>query len=176
MGRYGDWIQTFTGKKFYPLDPRPKDICIEDIAHALSLTCRFNGHSKVFYSVAEHSTRMSSANLLGDPKWFLMHDAAEAYLSDIPSPIKPMLPEFKEIENHILSVIGETFKLGDLNHQEIKYGDLVMLATEKRDILMPGGPEWGLSLPEPLPVKILPWDSTSAEMCFLFRAKGLGII
>lgn len=52
--RKGDWILTFTGRRFYPLDPRPEDVCLEDIAHALSLICRYNGHSRFFYSVAEH--------------------------------------------------------------------------------------------------------------------------
>ena len=56
-----DWIQTYSGKKFYPLDPRPEDIDIRDIAHALSLNCRFNGHCRCFYSVAEHSVGVSSS-------------------------------------------------------------------------------------------------------------------
>ena len=172
--RNGDWIQTYTGKKFYPLDPRPEDICIEDIAHALSLTCRYNGHSKVFYSVAEHCVRMSSTDLPGDPKWLLMHDAAEAYLSDVPRPIKPMLPEFKEIENSILSIIAIKYNLGFPDLPSIKYSDAVMLSTEKRDIILPG-PEWDWRLPKPLPNKILPWDSSSAETCFLLRAKILEI-
>jgi hypothetical protein len=171
----GDWIQTYTGKKFYPLDPRPDDICLEDIAHALAHTCRYNGHSRVFYSVAEHCVRMSVANLPGDSRWLLMHDSAEAYLSDVPSPIKPMLPEFKVIENSILEVIGEKYKLGVPNHQHIKLGDMVMLATEKRDVL-PAGPEWGLVLPEPLLNKIYPWPPEVAENLFLNTAKELEIV
>lgn len=58
--RRGDWIQTFTGRRFWPLDPRPEDVCIEDIAHALSLKCRFGGHCTRFYSVAEHSVHVSN--------------------------------------------------------------------------------------------------------------------
>src|SRR5438552_3035736 len=92
-----DWIQTFTGKKFFPLEPNADDICIEDIAHSLSMQCRFNGHSKQFYSVAQHSVLIASW-WFGDypklAKYALLHDASEAYLSDIPRPLK-QLPEFE---------------------------------------------------------------------------------
>jgi hypothetical protein len=171
----GDWIQTYKGKKFYPLDPRPEDICIEDIAHALANTCRYNGHSRVFYSVAEHCVRMSEANLSGSPQWFLMHDAAEAYISDVPRPIKPMLKEFKDIENHIMTVVALKFKLEYPDYFAIRYADNVMLATEKRDLLLPY-PQWGIELPEPLPIQINPWPSEMAERLFLKRAKELNII
>ena len=171
----GDWIQTYTGKKFYPLDPRPEDICIEDIAHALANTCRYNGHSLVFYSVAEHCVRMSQANIPGCPKWLLMHDAAEAYISDVPRPIKPILSEFKDIENHIISIIAIKFKLDYPDHFAIRYADNVMLATEKRDVLLPG-PKWEIELPEPLEIIIHPWPPTVAEELFLNTAKELGII
>ena len=171
----GDWIQTYTGKKFYPLDPRPEDVCIEDIAHALANTCRYNGHSKVFYSVAEHCVRMSFEDLPGCPKWRLMHDAAEAYISDVPRPIKPMLSEFKEIENNIMSVIGEKFNLGVPDHDAIEYADIVMLATEKRDVLLPG-PEWGIKLPDPMEEIIRPCPALLAELMFIDRARFLKII
>jgi hypothetical protein len=175
MNRNGDWIQTYTGKKFYPLDPRPEDICIEDIAHALANTCRYNGHSRVFYSVAEHCVRMSLANLPGCPKWLLMHDAAEAYISDVPRPVKPMLEEFKAIENSILSVIGEKFNLGEMDHRHIKWGDLVMLSTEKRDVLL-HDLDWNLNLPEPLIGIIRPMEPRMAEVLFYKRAQELEII
>jgi uncharacterized protein len=86
--RTGDWIQTYTGKQFWPLSPLPEDIVIEDIAHALSMQCRFGGHVRTFYSVAQHSVHVS---LLVEPQyalWGLLHDAAEAYLVDLPRPIK----------------------------------------------------------------------------------------
>jgi len=166
----GDWIETFSGLKFYPLDPQPEDICIEDIAHALALQCRYNGHSRVFYSVAEHSVRMSRLDLPGCPKWRLMHDAAEAYISDVPSPIKPMLRGFKKIEESISMIIGKKYSLGIPNHTEIKYADMVMLAMEKRDILMQGGPQWRIELPNPLfKHKIHPWKWQKAKTEFLLR-------
>src|ERR1700722_9509595 len=87
-----DYITTYTGKIFRPLHPDAVDICIEDIAHALSMQCRFTGHSREFYSVGDHCLWVSDvAAELGRPEdalWGLLHDASEAYLHDIASPIK----------------------------------------------------------------------------------------
>lgn len=171
----GGWIQTYTGKKFYPLDPQPKDICFEDIAHALANTCRYNGHSKLFYSVAEHCVRMCVADLPGCPKWRLMHDAAEAYISDCPRPIKPMLSGFQGLEDRIMKVISRKFNLGEPDLAAVNYADNVMLATEKRDVLLPG-PKWGTELPPPLDEKIHPLTNFAAEHFFIFQAKILNII
>jgi hypothetical protein len=86
--RRGDWMQTFTGRAFYPLDPRPEDIDPVDIAHALSLICRYGGHSSRFYSVAEHCVLMSHAVAPEHALWALLHDATEAYLGDMIRPLK----------------------------------------------------------------------------------------
>lgn len=110
------WIRTFTGKKFWPLNPREEDICIEDIAHALALRNRFSGHTRVPYSVAEHSVAISvqlrdwgySENV---QKWALLHDATEAYLPDIPTPIKPLIAGFVEIESRLMKAIASKFSL-----------------------------------------------------------------
>jgi hypothetical protein len=178
MNRKGDWIQTYTGKKFYPLDPRPEDICIEDIAHALALTCRYNGHCKFFYSVAEHSVRsISTTDLLpelAEQRWLLMHDAAEAYIGDVPRPIKPMLSEFKEIENYILKVIGFKFQLGNIPHNKIERADRILLSTEKRDVMV-SGTEWFIPLPNPMEKRIIPWSWVEAEKTFLAIALALNI-
>ena len=99
--RKGDWIQTYTGKQFYPQDPRVEDIDIEDIAHALSLTCRFNGHVKEFYSTAQHVV-LSSMFAPFYCKWeALHHDDSEAYISDLTSPVKGMLPQYTFLEHGI---------------------------------------------------------------------------
>ena len=172
--RKGDWIQTYTGKKFYPLDPRPEDVCLLDIAHALSLTCRYNGHCNVFYSVAEHSFRMSVADIPGCPKWKLLHDAAEAYVSDVPRPIKPMLSEYRDLENAVMKVIAHKYDLRECDQGLIKAADMVMLATEKRDVVN-ASPPWSLHLPAPLPDKINPMRPQVAEWLFLRRAVRLGI-
>lgn len=108
----GDWIQTFTGKKFYPLSPQIEDICIEDIAHALSNVCRYAGHCRDFYSVAQHcvmvSDWMPSMKLEG-----LMHDASEAYLGDISRPLKhsDAMSGYREAEHRMEAVINAAFDL-----------------------------------------------------------------
>ena len=105
------YLSTYTGKKFFPYDPRPEQICIEDIAHGLSMLCRFVGQCRFFFSVAEHSiavARLLPANL----KLFgLLHDASEAYLADLPRPVKAGLPEYKAIEANVERVIAEKFEL-----------------------------------------------------------------
>lgn len=103
-------IRTFTGKYFDPFNPDPDLICIEDIAHALSLQCRFSGHTHVHYSVARHSLNVL---LLCEKKEYrlqaLLHDASEAYLVDIPTPIKKCLPQYIDAEHNLMCVIAEKF-------------------------------------------------------------------
>ena len=96
-------IRTFSGIHMSPADPRPEEICIEDIAHALSLMTRANGHFPVFYSVAQHSldcAAMAQAEGRSSREVLacLLHDASEAYLSDITRPVKGCLPEYRRIE------------------------------------------------------------------------------
>ncbi len=99
----GNWIQTYSGRQFWPLEPRAEDVAVEDIAHALSLLCRYGGHSSRFYSVAEHCVLVShKCGLHG-----LLHDAAEAYLLDIPRPVKALMPEYKWAEERVIVAIYE---------------------------------------------------------------------
>lgn len=125
----GNWIKTFTGGKFYVLDPMPDEVHIEDIAHALSNQCRFGGHVKEFYSVAEHCYNVSVIA----PKHFkldgLLHDASEAYLVDIPKPIKRMvnLDGYRAIEAHVQQCVD--WKYGTF-HSNVKAQDNQMLAIE----------------------------------------------
>lgn len=131
----GDWIRTFTGKKFYPLDPRPEDIDIEDIAHALSNLCRFAGHSKEFYSVAQHSCLVAMALPPELAIYGILHDASEAYIVDIPSPLKRYLPGYKEIENKIMGVIYEKFGLDPNVPPIVKEMDERILVNEMKALL-----------------------------------------
>lgn len=119
------YITTFTGRHFDPFNPSPELICLEDIAHALSMTCRANGHTRIFYSVAQHSIScckeaqlrgLSSRVQLG----CLLHDASEAYLSDIPRPIKSQLPEYIKAENRLQDMIWSLFFKVPLNKNEIE--------------------------------------------------------
>ncbi|MDD6762111.1 MAG: phosphohydrolase [Clostridiales bacterium] len=104
------YITTFTGRHFYPLKPDYGDICIEDVAHSLSLLCRANGHYKEFYSVADHCIDCAYEALsrgCGDymALFCLLHDACEAYISDIPRPVRVDLNGIDEIENNLLTEI-----------------------------------------------------------------------
>lgn len=102
-----DWIMTRTGKHFRPFHPKIEDIEIEDIAHALSHICRFNGHTSKFYSVAEHSILVSVLCPEGLKLRGLLHDGAEAYMGDMPRPLKDY--EFKVAEGRLLDLIYQKF-------------------------------------------------------------------
>jgi|GEM_PF-437686 len=177
------WILTYSGKQFWPLDPRRDDVDIIDIAHSLSNACRFGGHSRQFYSVAEHSVLVVKAiNNDGGPAPLtmqltaLLHDAAEAYLADIPSPIKPHLRGFREMEHRILRVILEHFGGYFPLPSEIKEADLAVLHAERHQI-MNGGPPWSTeNLPFPAAaIQIECWDPQTAERQFLDRFAMLAI-
>ncbi len=137
------WIQTFTGKQFWPLDPKIKDICIEDIAHGLSMICRFNGQCNRFYSVAEHSLLVS--HYVNPVYAFhgLMHDAAEAYISDMAKPVKDKMMAYKAIENKLQSAINERFGIYNFDTWMVKEVDQRILVDEM-NVLMPNQPaDWG---------------------------------
>lgn len=137
----GPWIETFTGKKFHFLNPQPEEICIEDIAHALSNICRFTGHSSFFYSVAEHSIAVS---VLTNSLEGLLHDASEAYITDISSPVKPLLANYRDLERRITTAIEKQFGLRTKPeiHRGVKQADLDQLATEAKYLIKSGGIGW----------------------------------
>ena len=132
-----DFIRTYTKKHFYPTEPERSVVCIEDIAHALSLICRANGHFPQFYSVAQHSiscAREAMARKLPDRIALacLIHDGSEAYLSDITRPVKKELDAYRAYEKNLQNVIYEKFT-GILTHEEqaiVKLIDDTMLFYE----------------------------------------------
>jgi hypothetical protein len=164
----GDWLQTYSGKCFFPLDPQPEDICIEDIAHALSLVCRFGGHVKSFYSVAQHSILVSRHCSPANKLWGLLHDASEAYLVDIPRPVKktPELAGYAELEGKLMRVICDKFGLPHEEPAEVKELDTVLVITEQRDLLGAQAKPWSRHA-IPLPQEIAPWAPFTAERIFL---------
>ncbi|MBF0342510.1 MAG: phosphohydrolase [Magnetococcales bacterium] len=167
--RAGAWIQTYTGRQFWPMDARVEEIDILDIAHALSMLCRFNGHCRRFYSVAEHAVHVSRVVASPHARWGLLHDAAEAYLSDIPKPVKMELPAFHPWEERLLGVIGERFGLESRIPEAVKLADMRLLATEKAALMGPEPTPWP-GLPEPLPdLRILCWSPEVAREAFLKR-------
>lgn len=141
------YIETYTGGKFYFLWPECETFKIKDIAHALSMTCRFTGHCKEFYSVAEHSwhvARMLDGCPIEIQLAGLLHDASEAYMADIASPLKECLPDFRAIEDRILSAIFNQYELEYPMHPAIKQADLAMLSTEAHYLLVSGGNTWDM--------------------------------
>ena len=162
------WIQTYTGRAFAPLSPRVADVDLVDIAHSLSLLSRFNGHCRVFYSVAEHSVRVSHAVPAQDALWGLMHDAAEAYLSDLPRPVKRECAWFREVEDGLLRVIAQAFALPWPPPGSVREADDRLLATEARDLMGPAPQPWRLTA-EPYPEPIVPLGPDVAEQAFLSR-------
>lgn len=136
------YMVTYSGNKFYPDNFKPSDVHLTDIAHALCNICRFGGHCDIHYSVAEHSLHV--AELVKEHKLTaLLHDAAEAYLGDIPTPIKAYLPEYKAMEKKVLDAIYERFDIEPLlgrEKRELKFVDTVMVCHEARYLLK--RPQW----------------------------------
>jgi hypothetical protein len=159
----GHLICTYTDRWINPLDPDPEQIDLEDIAHALSNLCRFTGHCFKFYSVAQHSVHVSE---ITDSLWGLLHDASEAYLSDIARPVKLQTGfggTYRRAETRLQKAVTESFKLPWPMPPEVKDADDLLLGAEMRD-LMPyrwQGPEWDKPID--------PWLPPKAKRRFLER-------
>ncbi len=191
-----NFIRTFTGRKFWPLNSRVEDIDVRDIAHALSLQCRWTGHTYCHYSIADHSVRVSKLcekRALESPfenrplriqfardmaLWGLLHDASEAYLCDLPTPLKrvPALGDpYRVFERRLMECIAARFDLGPYLPALVKGADNVLLNTEARDLMgVPCGDveEWrvpGSRLEE----TIYPMTPEHAEAEFLRRFEAL---
>ena len=170
----GDWMQTFTGRKFFPFAPRAEDICIEDIAHHLAMQCRYNGAAHEFYSTAEHSVLVSEHVKPGAELWGLLHDAPEFAIGDMIRPVKhhPVMHPFRAIENRIMLVICEKFGLPPHMPPTVKDIDSRICLTEGK-ILLPNQPEpWGIPGPS-VPATIHCWSPRTAERMFLQRFEEL---
>jgi hypothetical protein len=140
--RTGDWMITHSGRRFWPLDPRPTEIDFRDIAHALSLICRYGGHVRRFYSVAEHSVLMARWFLeRGDFTWAryaLLHDGPEAYIGDMVRPLKGSMTLFRSVDRQIERAIFLRAGLGaDPLPPEVKAADEAILGDEVRALFRP---------------------------------------
>lgn len=173
-------IKTVTGKLINPLELRVEDVDITDIAHGLAMACRFNGHTKAHYSVAEHSVHVASRL----PKHLklegLLHDADEAYLVDLPKPLKvlPQFAAFVEAEHHVMSVIRKKFNLSLDEPEEVKRQDKLMCLIEKKALMNWTAPpadvcvaKFGQEIPEmDLPL-FGPWNANWAKRIGVPSAK-----
>jgi len=162
-----NWIQSFTGKQFWPLDPKPQDVDILDIAHGLSMVCRFNGQCARFYSVAEHSVLVARA-LPGSLKLAgLLHDASEAYISDVAKPIKSGLVGYDVIERELQAAVYDRFSIdGSYCAEAVKVIDSRILIDEQIAVMGPAPVDWKLK-GEPLGVDIECWSPAVVEIEFL---------
>lgn len=177
------WIEMLSGQPFWPLAPRVDEIHIEDGAHALSNLCRFNGHVETFYSVAQHSVLVAEyveKQLMEQRYWHpnprsvvlaaLMHDFSEAYLVDVPRPVKRQMLDYIAAEKYLEAVIRDRFNLTEDLAPLIKLADDTLLATEKRDLKPNGRKDWRL-LYEPIarPYMITSWTPEQARKRFLWK-------
>lgn len=169
--RVGGWIQTWSGKSFFPLDHRHAEIDINDIIHALSNQSRFAGHCTKFYSVAQHSVHVSHMCPDDSALWGLLHDASEAYLCDIPSPLKrcPEFAFYRDAEKRLMNVICDVFGLEHDEPPVVKEADKRMLATEARDLTMTQGRGWDHPGAVPYDLHIVPWEPEYARAKFVSR-------
>ena len=171
----GPTILLQSGWYFDLLDPEHSPFSIDDIAHGLSMTCRFAGQCSRFYSVAEHSVHASNHI---DPRFAfqaLMHDAAEAFVGDVSKPLKDLLPEYRVIERRIESAVLKVFGLSLPLAPEVKAIDIVMLATEQRH-LMHNRDDWDYTRGViPLSISLPGWSPPIAKDMFLKRFEELYI-
>lgn len=175
-GRGGS-IQTFSGGIFYPLDPRANEINLIDVAHALGNKARFTGHTRILYSTGEHSVRVSwllrsQGHSLMRQYVGLHHDDSDAYLPDVPTPLKKM-PEFawfREIEHKVQEKCYERFGCVIDDYSVVKEVDTILLLTEKRDLMPEKNGNWNTKftqVPIPKPYEIEPWPPEHAKLIYL---------
>lgn len=180
----------WTGTCYMDLvDPNPAEIHFSDIARALSRIARFNGFGSMFYSVAEHSVLCvhlfeihAAGDIYSDPhlrdiaRDILMHDAAEAYLGDVTSPLKAHLPDYQRLEARMAAAIAARFNLTQTAPEWVKRCDLEMLAIEK-EALLPGAGHWPVidDVPRPATLNLSGLHPVTAEGLFFQMAEKLGL-
>lgn len=189
----GDWMLTFTGRKFYPLAPSPDDVDIRDIAHALSMLCRYNGHVDRFYSVAEHCVLMSQwveAQALSGDRFptaenaralaleALLHDGSEAYCGDMVRPLKHSgaMDDYIAAEDAVMDAIAARFGLATSDghfhkHPMVKDADTRILLTERNALMSNyvASGRWTMESMGELDVPIHAWSPAEAEAAYLRR-------
>ena len=182
------WIQTYSGLRFDLTDPRPDQVCLEDIAHSLAMVYRFGGHCREFYSVAQHSVHV--AEYIGEAAisvdattatrntvmaLALLHDAHEAYIGDVVQPMK-LIVDLRGIDEKIQAAVHEHFWLvpEPWHLAAIKRADRTALATEVRDLMGPPPEPW-VEMPPPWLMGINTWSWQKAQETFFGLARSIGL-
>lgn len=153
-------IHTYSGIAFDLRNPKPEMIRIGDIVHSLALINRFNGAARFPYSVAQHSLYVASLLPMSLKLHGLLHDAAEAYVGDLVSPLKKILSEYKKVEADIAKVVADVFGLAYPEPEEVKKADLAVLSAEREQVLLPSYGPWYKDFPCPAAIRIepMPWE------------------
>lgn len=173
------WMETYSGKQFFFMDPHPSTIDEVDIAHAIGKLCRYGGHTRKFYSVAEHCCRLAQyvAKLHPNDTQLafeaLMHDSTEGYLVDMPRPIKQQLPDYKVIEEKLARAIALRFGLRHPFPRLIHELDSRILVDERKQAMSKSKNNWGIDGLEGLGIHLQFWDPVEAPYKFLTYFKDL---
>lgn len=181
MTAHVPFIQVMSGAAFRFTDPSPDDISIEDIAWSLSHICRYNGHTKHHYSVATHSVLVQTQVPYEDRTWALLHDASEAYVGDLPAPIKalPEMKPYRDMEERVMRAIRIRFGLRSQMPESVKQADKRIRVNEMRALMSePSYDTSSLKTVHPLPLEIGTFARISPLMArelFLDTAEKLGL-
>jgi len=137
----GPYIRTVTGEKFFPLDPHPDEVHLPDIAHHLSGAPRWSGSTQTPYSVAQHSVwcmnvAIDNGATEREARAMLFHDASEAYICDIPKPLKCLFKGYKEVEEKIMQAVAERFEFDWPLAQNLKEIDNLALVVERMSLFL----------------------------------------
>jgi hypothetical protein len=165
------WIQTHTGRAFDLMYPTPEMVSLEDIAHALSHLCRYTGHSRRFYSVAEHSIECmhhAPAHIMREA---LMHDATEAYVGDMAAPLKALIPAYQAIEARVRHAIALRFDLAPVVPPTVRAIDLGLLQIERAQLLGEPPADWKIPPTDLAPRKLRLLNPSAAKREFLDLAR-----
>ena len=182
-GSLPDYITTYGGTHFFPAEPDMKDFHIADVAHALSLICRGNGHVKQFFSVGQHCINCAKEAEARGYSWCvvlacLLHDASEAYMSDVPRPFKKHLKEYVALEDRFLSLIYEKYLGKDVTQKEaalVKQIDNDMLAYDLFYLLGEGHENELPTLNLPITYDVQPFEEVERAYLELFQKAQLNL-
>lgn len=170
MERSDPFLQTYTGRRVSPVLLHDRDVCETDIAHALSLICRWGGHSNFFYSVAQHSINVATSAQPADKLAALLHDATEAYMGDVIRPLRQYLPEYQKWELWNREVIYKFFNVYNYDWERIRKLDNQWLLVEANALITGLKDDWFDAATIPYPggnFAIFPEKPEDVEKAFL---------